>query len=376
MTAKMLMAMIFLFGAGGAYAYKADTEVRGIKIKDLSRIDGIRQNSLVGYGLVVGLAGSGDSAQNKVTKQSITNLLNSFGLTVDQIDISSKNVAAVSVTAQLSPFGAEGDAIDVNVSSMGDARSLAGGTLLMTPLKGADNVVHVIAQGPISVGGFKYDANGNMLQKNHPTVGIVPGGGAIEKSAETLFLGRNNEISILLNDPNFNSARIIEKSINDNIAGAYATAIHPGKVTVKVPTGKNAIALIAQLDEIVVNVPSESRIIINERTGTIVSGGNIKIDPVTISHGNLKVAISTQYSVSQPMFNRGIIPDSVSTVVVPDTEIYASDEVAASVTLPADTSVDDLITALQKIKASTRDIIVILQSIKQAGALHAELIIQ
>lgn len=359
-----------------ASAYGMNADTTSVKLKDISRVDGIRQNSLVGYGLVVGLAGSGDSPQNKLTKQTITNVLSNFGLTVDESDINSRNVAAVSVTAQLSPFGSEGSSVDVNVASIGDARSLAGGTLLMAALKGADNVIHVIAQGPISVGGFKYDMNGNMVQKNHPTVGIVPNGGVIEKPIDTAFVDGHNEINILLDNPGFDSARVVESSINNSLSGQYAMAVHPGKIKVKVPPGVSPVTLIAQLDGIAVALPNEARIVINERTGTIVSGGNIKIDPVTISHGSLKVEITTQYSVSQPMFNRGIIPDSVSTVVVPDTQINANDDVSASVSLPAETSVNDLITALEKVHASTRDIIVILQSMKQAGALHAELIIQ
>lgn len=349
-----------------------------VRLKDLGRIDGVRDNALIGYGLVTGLAGTGDSARSRATVQSVANMLMQFGITVGSDQINSRNVAAVMVIATLPAFARPGDKLDVNVSSLGDARSLLGGTLLMTPLTGPDRKVHALAQGPVSVGGFKYDLNGNVVQKNHPTAGNVPGGAIVELGPVTQIVKEGNLINVLLFQPDFTTAGRIATSLNASLGRDLAKATDAERIELKVTDTErdNLVGFLTQIENVAIAPDQRARVIVNERTGTVVSGGDVKISHVTISHGDLKVSIVTDYLVSQPslLFRPG--PD-IRTQVVPSTRIDVKEnESGGSVSLGAGASVADLVAALNRIKVSTRDVITILQGIKRAGALHAELIIQ
>jgi len=352
----------------------------GTRLKDLARIEGARSNDIAGYGIVVGLAGTGDSPRSKATMQSVTNALMQFGVNVSADDVNSRNVAAVVITATLPPFAQPGDKIDVNVSSLGDARSLVGGTLLMAPVRAVNNKVYVLAQGPISVGGFQFDYNGNLIQKNHPTVGIVSGGGSVERGTAGDLVSAQGTVNILLADPDFTTASRLKNAINERTGDSNAIAIHAGKVAVTLPEGDvDLVDFITLLENIEITPDNVARVVINERTGTVVSGGDVRIDDVTISHGDIRVTISTSYQVSQPYagnFNVGGNTSGARTAVVPNTEIDVREDIATAIDLPVGTSISDLVTSLRHIKTSTRDVITILQGIKRAGALHAELIIQ
>ncbi|MFT7177406.1 MAG: flagellar P-ring protein precursor FlgI [Halioglobus sp.] len=289
-------------------------------------------------------------------------------------------MASVIVTAKLPAFSQPGDAIDVNVSSLGDARSLVGGTLLMTPLKAVNDRVYALAQGQVSVGGFKFDFNGNVVQKNHPTVGMIPGGASVEQSTLANLVSPEGTINIILNSPDFTTANRVKQALNARLGDNSAAALHAGKIAVTVPPENfDLVEMITLIEGIELTPDQVAKVVINERTGTVVSGGNVRIDDVTISHGEIKVVISTEYNVSQPDFggfNRIGSAPGVRTVVVPNTTIDVTETVAAAVDLPSGTSISDLVTALRQIKTSTRDVITILQGIKTAGALHAQLIIQ
>lgn len=348
-----------------------------VKIKDLTRIHGVKDNALVGYGIVTGLAGTGDSSRSRSTFQSIKNILLRFGVNVPVADIHSRNAAAVMVTSILPPFADVGDKTDINITSIGDARNLVGGTLLMTHLMGADQKIYALAQGPISVGGFSYDFNGNLVQKNHPTAGTVPNGAIIENSVNTQLVNDAGNIQLKLHTPNFATAFRIAESIDQRFSSNIAQANSPSSISISLPDNQssNVVGFINSIQEISVSPDIPARIVVNERTGTVVSGGDVKISPITVTHGDLNVSIKTEFSVSQPFLVRETGPD-VRTETIQQSEIEVVEESPFSLSLPNNISVAELVSALNKVKASSRDVIVILQSIKRAGALHAELIVQ
>jgi len=350
-----------------------------VRLKEVARFGGAHDNSLVGYGLVVGLAGTGDSSRSHSTSKAVLNTLKSFGISVSSREISSRNVAAVILTANMPAFSEVGKSIDVNVSSVGDARSLVGGTLLRAPLKAADNGIYALAQGPVSVGGYKYDFNGSMVQKNHPTVGIIPQGGTIERYVDSSMVRDDGRVAVVLDRADYTTAGRVESAINTGLGGNYAEAVSPGRILVSKPEGVNsAVSLIATLESITLQPDKIARVVINERTGTIVAGGNVRLEAVTISHSNIKVSISTQFTASQPRFVEliGSGSNGIETVVVPNTEIDVSEAEGSAVALESGASIEDLIVSLQRVHVSTRDIISILQAVKSSGALHADLIIQ
>lgn len=350
----------------------------GVRIKDLGRIDGVRENQLVGYGLVTGLAGSGDSARNRATRQSIANLLSQFELYVPNDQVQSRNVAAVMVMAKLPAFAAPGDRVDVIVTSIGDARSLLGGTLLLTTLKGADNVVHALAQGPLSVGGYKYDLNGNVVQKNHPTVGAIPSGATVELGVPTDVLKGGDRLTFVLSEPDYTTANRVADALNAALrAGDIARAVDAGRVDVDVPSAERErlVAFMTRVENAVIEPDHRATVVVNERTGTVVSGGDVRISRVVVSHGELKVSITTDYLVSQPALVSFTGP-GVRTAVVPKTRIEVQESEADNAVVEASNTVADLVKALARIKTHPRDMISILQGIKAAGALHADLIIQ
>jgi flagellar P-ring protein precursor FlgI len=352
-----------------------------VRIKELVHIDGARDNSMVGYGLVVGLAGTGDSSRSKVTQQSIANTLTRFGITLNSQQLASRNVAAVMVTAQLPPFGNAGDKLDVNVASIGDARSLVGGTLLMTPMAGADEKIRILAQGPVSVGGFRYDAFGNVVQKNHPTTGIIPSGGAIEVPVSGSVVSKSGAIHLLLNSPDFTTASKIADALGAefgaNRLGLDIVPEGPDRVIFRLRDDERAryVEVVRRIESLLVEPDQVARVVVNERTGTVVSGGNVRLGQVTVTQGELKIAIDTDFLVSQPSF-LARPTSTVQTVVVPDVNLQVDEPMASTVSMPAGTTVADLAIAMNKIKATPRDLISVLQAIQRAGALHAELVVQ
>ena len=370
---KRLLILLALI-AGPLSAAPATNTVR---IKDVARVAGVRDNPLTGYGLVFGLSGSGDSQRNKATLQSIANTLRNFGVNADIGDLASRNVAGVIVTAKLPAFAEPGMQLDVQVASSGDARSLTGGTLMLAPLSGPDGRIYAIAQGAISVGGYQFEAITASVQKNHPTVGWIPSGATVEQSTPLRVAGDGRSLSILLNEPDFTTANGIAQAIGANVPGVSATAEHAGKVVVQfVQSPANMVSAISRIENVLVNPERRSRVVINERTGTVVAGGDVRLGRVSISHGDLRVEISTHYSVSQP---DGLLIEprsGVRSVVVPESTIKTEEGVAPMVSVAEGATVADLISALRAIKLTTRDVIAVLQSIKTAGALDGELVIQ
>jgi flagellar P-ring protein precursor FlgI len=372
------MLLIICFFSGSVLALTPDQESINdplVRIKDITRIKGVRDNQLIGYGLVVGLNGTGDSKSSQFTVQSVANMLSSFGIIVNPGDLGTDNVAAVMVTATLPPFVHEGSEIDVTLSSIGDADNLQGGTLLMTPLHGpGGNEVYAVAQGPVSIGGFNEGGGGNQVKQNHTTVGRVPNGALIEKEVPMSFTN-NKHITLVLANPNFATAQRISDVINGTFGytpqgGYYAQAIDAGQVEVKVPNyyENKVVNFISRLEQLEVRPDTEAKVVINERTGTIVMGHNVRLSKVSVAHGNLTVTIATQENVVQPdPFTDG------QTEVTEETDINVAEEDSRLMVLPKGSSISDVVKGLNAVGASPRDIIAILQAIKQAGALHAEL---
>ncbi|HHN63775.1 MAG TPA: flagellar basal body P-ring protein FlgI [Nitrospirae bacterium] len=336
------------------------------RIKDIAFIEGFRENQLVGYGLVVGLNGTGDKGD--ATVQSIANMLTRMGLKVSPKDIKAKDVASVMVTATLPPFPRPGSRIDAVVSAIGDAKNLQGGTLLMTPLKGPDGRVYAVAQGAVSIGGFQAGGAGTTAQKNHPTVGRVPNGAIIERGVD-VPLNMSRELRLILNSPDFTVASNIMMEINKTLKGQYAKALDPSTVLIRVPEQYrgNIVGLMTLIEAVNVTTDVPARVVINERTGTVVIGSNVKISPVAIAHGGLTIEITTQYGVSQPeSLSKG------ETVVVPQTEVKAQEKEAHLIEVSG-TTLGEVVRALNAMGVTPRDLIAILQALKESGALKADL---
>jgi len=355
------LAILTLTSALGACA-------QTVRIKDIATVDGVRTNQLVGYGLVVGLNGTGDSQQVRYTAQSISNMLQRFGMQIPPSSSRAKNVAAVMVTADLPPFARPGSRIDVTVSSIGDASSLQGGTLLQTPLVGADGQVYAVAQGPISVGGFTAGGGGAAVTKNHVTAGRIPGGALVEKEVPMPF-GKGGAITLALGAGDFATASRVAKAIN-NILPGCAFAVDAATVRVNVPPNKasDIVGLIAEIEELPVEPDAAAKVAVNERTGTVVVGGAVRISAAAVTHGDLHVEIGVNTVVAQPPPLSG-----GTTTVVTQPTVSATEETRAVVGLKPTASVDDLVKALNALKVTPRDVIAILQALKQAGALHAVL---
>jgi flagellar P-ring protein precursor FlgI len=349
-----------------------------VRIKDLGRFDGVRDNVAIGYGLVVGLAGTGDSPKSVVTVQSISNMLQEFGLHIPPSAVSSRNVAAVLVTANLPGFLRAGDRLDVNVASLGDASSLSGGTLLVTPLLGVNRQVYATAQGALSVGGYKFEQDGTSKQKNHPTAGIIPEGAIAEKNLAPVLVSNEGNLDIILNEPDFITATRVAAAINAKVVGAGASPVDAGRVRVQAHGASNSevVALVASIDALYVEPDEKARVVVNERTGTVVSGGNVSLSAVTITQGDIRVSITQRYLVSQP--NALIVSSGsgVRTAVVPESTVDVHESEVQAVNMQQGATIAELVTALRAIRVTTRDVISILQGIKRAGALHGELIIQ
>lgn len=347
-----------------------------IRVKDLGKIHGWRDNALIGYGIVTGLAGTGDSPTNRTTRQALANVFSQFNLTVPADQVQSRNVAVVMVTASLPPFAREGDTLDVTITSAGDARSLVGGALLMTPLKAANGRVHALAQGPLTVGGYRYDANGNVVQKNHPTVGSIPNGANVEVGSPTASTAGRKSVTFVLQDPDYTTAERVANAINGQVGSGLAEPRDASGIEVQIPEAYRSrpVAFLARLESVLVEPDRRARVIINERTGTIVSGGDVRISKVAVSHGDLRVSIDAETTVSQPTLivrpNTGI-----RTAVVTNSRVEVN-EGSTPGYVTANNTVADLVQSLARLKTNTRDIISILRAVKAAGALHADLIVQ
>lgn len=340
------------------------------RIKDIAAFDGVRDNQLVGYGLIVGLNGSGDSDQTKFPVQSLVNMLERMGVTVNRADIKVKNVAAVMVTATLPPFAKQGTKLDVLVSSLGDAKTIAGGTLIMTPLKGADNQVYAVAQGSILTNSFAFGGQGASATKNHPTAGRIPAGALVERELPNVLAGKSN-LRLNLAQSDFTTAVRIAAAINKTFKGAAGSS-DGGSVMVQVPDeyASRPVEFIAQLENLEVTQDQPARVVVNERTGTVVMGDKVKISSVAVSHGNLTLTIKETPKVSQPKpLSNG------ETKEVPRTELKVQEEQKRLSLLPEGNTIGDVVRGLNLLGVTPRDLISILQSIKAAGALQAELVI-
>lgn len=370
MVAFCLALMLSLaVPAASALAASGQSVQPMVRIKDLVTIEGIRDNQLVGMGLVVGLNGTGDRGQ--MVTQMLRNMSTQFGVTVDGRQMRSRNAAVVTVTCQLSPFLAPGQNTDVLVSTIGDATSLEGGVLLQTPLRAANGDVYAVAQGPLTIGGWSESGNAASTKKNVVTVGRIPNGAIVEQGVAMNFAG-NGEMNLLLNNSDFTTATRVASAINTKF-GNCAHAVDARRVSVLVPANyiSSPSAFIASIEGLTIRPDTVARVVVNERTGTIVMGGNVRIGNVSVAHGNLTVKVTEGANVSQPNAMGG-----GQTVATPQTDIQANEAGAELVELPVTSTVEDLTIAMNSVGATPRDLMAVLQAIDQAGALHGELVIQ
>lgn len=356
---------LILFFSCAAFA----AEPVAIRIRELATVEGVRENPLIGYGMIVGLNGTGDRRQTVFTTQTLASILQRMGAQIPAASVRVNNVAAVFVTANLPPFARPGTQVDITVSSIGDAKSIDGGLLLLTPLYGADGQIYAAAQGPVAVGGYSAGGTGNTKQVNHPTVGRIPGGGLVERALSFTF-DRLTTMNLLLREPDFSTASEISSAINREFGHDVATARDGGRVEVN-PSGTgvaNLTSVMARIENLAVPVHRRARVVVNERTGTVVMGKDVRLGAVSILHGGISVQVTTEYQVSQPQpLSQG------KTEVVGQQEVQAKELNARRVEIGEGASVEDLVNGLQNIGATARDVISILQAIKAAGALDAEL---
>jgi flagellar P-ring protein precursor FlgI len=361
-----VIALLFTFLLVPAFAEA------GTRLKDLASVEGVRENQLVGYGLVVGLNGTGDKRQTIFSAQTLTNVLQRMGVAVNPTFILVRNTAAVMVTASLPPFAQPGTKIDVTVAAIGDATNLQGGLLILTPLKAANGQVYAVGQGSVVTGGFVAGRGGNSQTLNHPTAGRVPSGAIVEKAPPSVE--PESVLNLQLHNSDFTTAARLVQAVNNAFpkASGLAIAKNPGLVEVRIPDAYRGrpVEFIAQLEGIQVDADLPARIVINEKTGTVVLGKDVRIAPVSILHGNLTVEVQTSYAVSQPAPFSG---PGAQTVVVPQVGVGVKEDKARDVVLKEGASVDDLVRALVAIGSTARDIIAILQNLKAAGALNAEI---
>lgn len=365
---RSLARLVLAVGIGSAVT----TGLQASRIKDLAVVEGGRDNQLVGYGLVVGLAGDGDS--NAVaTLRSVANVLQRYGLTVNANDLKAKNVAAVMLTADIGAFLKPGARIDVNVASMGDAKSIQGGVLLQTPLTGADGRVYAVAQGPVATGGFlggSGGAGGATVQKNHPTVGNISGGAIVEREIGATFV-RENVVRLLLHNPDFSSAARMAEAINSKWQ-ASANPVDSATIAITLPAeyrGRD-VAFIADLGQIESAPDTLARIVINERTGTIVATSTVRLSQVAIAHGSLTITVSSNVGISQPNAFAG-----GQTTAAQSTQTAVNETKGGFQIINEPPTIERLAAALNALGVSTREMMAIFQTLKRSGALQAELVI-
>jgi flagellar P-ring protein precursor FlgI len=344
------------------------------RLKDLVSLEGVRDNQLMGYGLVIGLNGTGDKQLTLFSAQSLTNMLRRMGVTVDPTQMQVRNMAAVMVVANLPAFAQPGTKIDVIAAAMGDAKSLQGGVLLMTSLKAADGQVYAVAQGPVITGGFVAGRGGNTQTVNHPTVGRTPEGAIVERAPPSI--APTSHLKLQLHQADFTTAARVVEALNKKFAGGAAAgslvarAESPGVVVVDMPPSYSArpVEFVSEMENLSVEADQKARVAINERTGTIVIGKDVRISPVAIMHGEMSVEIRTKLDVSQPQpLSQG------KTTVTPEVDVKVKEEKAKNIVLEKGATVEELVRALQAIGSTPRDIIAILQNIRAAGALDAEI---
>jgi len=389
--AKQVLIVLIVWGV----VFMMGSSAWGARLKDIAGFKGIRNNQLLGYGLVVGLNGTGDGTSTEFTLRSIANMLERMGVHITSVgQLKLKNVAAVMVSATLPPFSRAGGKIDVHVSSIGDSTSLTGGTLLLTPLSGIDQQVYALAQGPIVTGGFTVaGASGSGVTKNHPTVGLISKGALIEREIP-LALDGKKELTLTLFNPDFTTADKVKEVINRFVGGAISNCLDPGTIRINIPQEyQNRVAeWIASLEKLEVVPDTVAKVCLNEKTGTVVLGENVRISTVAIAHGNLSIQIKEKLNVSQPLPfapapPRGtppvaappragagpIVAPGGATVVTPESSVIVKEEGGPVILVPSGVSLGEVVRALNAIGATPRDLIAILQSIKAAGALQADL---
>jgi len=365
MKMKRIVSVALMVVIGMGFHSAADA----VRLKDIAEINGVRENQLVGYGLVVGLDGSGDGKKATFTVQSMASMLEKMGVTVNQKDIQVKNVAAVMVTAMLPPFAKRGNRIDVLVSSIGDAKNLQGGTLMLTPLKGIDGKVYAVGQGPVNTGGFGAGGMASTVVKNFPTVGRVLSGATIEREVPNNFCD-SDSLMFSLHNPDFNTAARVVDVINAKLAEPVARAKDAGTIEIRIPDRYmgNTVPLLASLSILEVDPDNEAKVVINERTGTVVMGEQVRISTIAIAHGNLSIIVKENVNVSQPLpFSDG------RTTVTPSTQINVQEDANQLVVVPKGVSIGQVVNALNALGVTPRDLIAIFQAIKAAGALQADL---
>ena len=360
--------MIFYIAAGATTGWAA-------RIKDIAHIEGFRSNQLSGYGLVVGLNGTGDRQNTEFTVQTLANLLQEYNIRVSPGDVRVKNVAAVMVTADVPAFVQPGTRLDAAISSIGDAGSLSGGTLLLTPLKGPDGKVYAVAQGPVSLGGgYTALGVGAKVSKNHQTAGRITSGVLLERAIASTIVGSDGQIRINLDQPDFTTAKRISESLNNSPLKTAAQSVSPGVVTVVIPdTFKpDPIAFISAVESIEITADNPARIVVNERTGTVIISKDVRIAPVAVAHGGLHITIKTEQRVSQPNpFGKG------QTEVVPDTTLAVKEESRQLLEIPGGigVSLGEIVQALNSLGVTPRDLIAVFEALREAGALQAELVV-
>jgi flagellar P-ring protein precursor FlgI len=368
------LSVVISFMAGSvALGQKTDDKLT-VRVKDVAEIEGVRGNQLLGYGIVIGLNRTGDRVQQNIyARQTLQNLLERMGITTTVDSLKPENMATVLVTGTLPPFARQGSKIDVTVSSLGDARSLQGGTLILTPLKGVDGQTYGLAQGPISIGGISAGDQGNSVEVNHPTVGRVPNGATVERTVATT-LAANNALTLVLRQEDFTTSSRLTRVVNQKFGAGAARAVDGRNIDIKIPANwhDDTVGFIAELESLRLETDAVAKIIINERTGTIVMGRDVRISSVAISQGGVTVRIGTEYEVSQP----NPLTKGGDTVTVPRTTIEVKERKPQSVVLPDGATVDEVVRGMRAVGVSARDIISILQAIKSAGALSADLEMQ
>lgn len=338
------------------------------RVKELASVEGVRDNQLLGYGLIVGLNGTGDKRQTFFSAQSLANLLDRMGVQVSGAAIQVRNTAAVMITANLPPFAQPGTRIDVQASAIGDATNLQGGMLIRTPLKAANGDVFAVAQGSVVTGGFVAGRGGNSTTVNHPTAGRIPNGAIVEQAPPSVE--PSEHVKLQLHEADFTTAARLAAAVNQRFGAGAARCENAGLVTVTIPADwrSKPVEFVAEVEGLTLMADRRARIIINERTGTITAGQDIRIRPATILHGNLSIAVQTTLEVSQPLpLSQG------KTTVTPSVAVSAKEDPAHNIRLNQGATVDDLVRALTAVGSTPRDIIAILQNLKAAGALDAEI---